>query len=101
MNIHIVEPLKNFVKLQDKEWESGWWSLDENKAKALVGSEIFFHKKRVEPSFFGGIITGYRVEQDEQYRGRIVFIFQFNAECKNVETDKHGWSKNMKIVSNK
>jgi hypothetical protein len=100
MNIHIVEPLKNFVKLQDKEWESGWWSLEESKAEALIGSQIYFHKNRMEPSFFGGVITGYRVEEDEQYRGRIVFTFRFSAECRNVETDKNGWSKKMKINSN-
>jgi len=98
MNIHLVEPLNNFVKLQDKKWESGSWSLDEDKAKQLVGGEIYFHKKRLEPSFFGGIITGYRIEQDAQNQGNIVFILQYNAGCRNIKTDKLGWSKKMKII---
>ncbi len=99
MDIHIVEPLNNFVKLQDKGWESGWWNLDEDKAKELVGGEIYFHKKQQEPSFFGGTIMGYRIEQDIQYQGRIVFTFKYNAACRDVKTDKHGWSKKMKIIS--
>jgi hypothetical protein len=99
MNIHIIEPLNNFVNLQDKGWESGWWSIDENKAKELVGGEIYFHKKQQEPSFFGGNITGYRIEQDVQYQGKIVFILQYNAACRNVKTDRQGWSKKMKIIS--
>ena len=45
MNIHLVEPLNHFVKLKDNVWESGWWRLDEDKAKKLVGGEIYFHKK--------------------------------------------------------
>jgi len=51
MNIHVIEQLNNFVKLPDNKWESGWWSLDENKAQKLVGGVIYFHKKRNEPSF--------------------------------------------------
>jgi hypothetical protein len=99
MDIHLIEPLNNFVKLQNKEWESGWWNLEESKAKELVGGEIYFHKKQREPSFFGGIITGYRIEQAEQYQGSIVFALQYNSACRNVKTDKQGWSKKMKITS--
>jgi len=36
----MIEPLNNFVKLQDEGWESGWWSINESKAKELVGGEI-------------------------------------------------------------
>jgi hypothetical protein len=100
MNVHMIEQLNNFVKLPDNVWESGWWSLDEIKAKELVGGEIYFHKKQLEPSFFGGTITGYRIEQEEQNQGRIVFTLQYNAACRNVKTDKQGWSKKMKIINN-
>jgi len=99
MNIHMVEPANKFVKLPDSQWESGWWILDENKARELVGGEIYFHKKQQEPSFFGGIITGYRIEQGESNQGKIVFTLQYNAACRNVKTDKNGWSKRMKIIS--
>jgi len=49
MNIHMVEPLNNFVKLPDNSWESGWWTIDESKARELVGGEIYFHKKKGSP----------------------------------------------------
>ncbi len=99
MNIHMVEPLNKFVKLPDSSWESGWWNLDESKARELVGGEIYFHKKQQEPSFFGGTITGYRLDQDAPSQGKVAFTLQYNAACRNVRTDKNGWSKKMKIIS--
>ncbi len=99
MNIHMVEPLNNFVKLPDNHWESGWWTIDESKARELVGGEIYFHKKQQEPSFFGGTITGYRTEQQEDHRGKVAFTLRYNAACRNVKTDKNGWSKKMKIIT--
>ena len=98
MNIHLVEPLNHFVKLKDNVWESGSWALDDSQAKKLVGGEIYFHKKRQEPSFYGGTILGYRVRQDGEYQGKIVFKLQYSQSCRNVCTGKSGWSKDMKII---
>jgi len=98
VNIHLIENVNNFARLKDNAWESGWWVLDESKALKLVGGEIYFHKKQREPSFYGGTITGYRVEQNGQYEGRIVFAFEHTQSCRNVKTDKHGWSKKMKLI---
>jgi hypothetical protein len=98
MNIHLVQPLNNFVKLQDNLWESGSWDLDESQVKKLVGGEIYFHKKRGEPSFYGGEIVGYRVNQDGEYQGKIVLQLQHRLSCRNVRTDKSGWKKNAKII---
>lgn len=100
MNIHVIEPLNNFVKLTDDKWESGGWSIDENKAQRLIGGAIYFHKKRFEPSFFGGSIIEYRLDQDSQNQGRIFFTFQYDVNCRNVNTDKRGWSKRIKIIAN-
>jgi hypothetical protein len=99
MNIHIIEPLNNFVKLAEDRWESGLLTVDESNAKKLVGGEIYFHKKRLEPSFFGGSITGYRIDQDAKNQGKIIFTLQYNEAGRNVRTDKLGWSKKMKIIS--
>lgn len=98
MNIHLVEPLNHFVKLQDDVWESGWWTLDEEKAKKLVGGEIYFHKKRHEPSFYGGTIIGYRVNQDNEYPGQIFFKLRYSPSCRGMRTDKTGWTKAVKII---
>jgi hypothetical protein len=98
MDIHLVEPMNHFVKLKDNAWESGSWELDDSLAKKLVGGKIYFHKKRQEPSFYGGTIVGYRVQTDGEYQGKIVFQLQHSQSCRNVTTAKSGWSKNVKIV---
>ena len=73
MQIHVIENTHNFSKLREYIWECGWWKLDEDKAKILTGGNIYFHTKRSEPSFYGGSIRGYRVEQDQPRQGRTVF----------------------------
>jgi hypothetical protein len=98
MNIHLIEKMNNFIKLQDNTWEIGWWQLEESKAQKLVGGEVYFHKKQQEPSFYGGIIIGYRIEPDGQYQGKTVFTFNHKQSCRNVKTDKYGWSKKLKII---
>jgi hypothetical protein len=98
MNIHLIEQSNNFKLLDNDTWESGWWELNEENAQKLVGGEIYFHKKRQEPSFYGGTILGYRVEQAGQYQGKIVFNLQYSQSCRDVRTDKSGWSKEMKII---
>jgi hypothetical protein len=98
MNIHLVEAKNHFVKLKDNVWESGSWGLDDSQAKKLVGGEIYFHKKRQEPSFYGGTILGYRIHPDGEFQGKIVFQLQHSLSCRNIRTDKSGWSKDIKIV---
>ncbi|HOG08170.1 MAG: hypothetical protein M0P04_08235 [Syntrophales bacterium] len=98
MNIHILETTNNFIKVQENVWESGYWKLDEAQAKKLVGGEIYFHKKRQEPSFYGGTILAYRVAPEGVHEGRIIFTLKHLTACRNVRTDKSGWSKNMKVI---
>ena len=98
MNIHLLEPLNKFVKVKDNVWESGYWNLDETRAQKLVGGEIYFHKKRQEPSFYGGTILAYRVEPEGRFQGKIIFTLKHSPSCRNVRTDKIGWSKEMKII---
>jgi hypothetical protein len=98
MNIHLVEPLNHFVKIEDNVWESGWWNLDESEAKKLVGGEIYFHKKRQEPSFYGGTILGYRINDGGEYQGRVIFKLKYSQACRNIRTTKSGWTKDVKIA---
>lgn len=100
MNIHLIEPINHFVMLNDNEWESGGWTLDEGQAQKLVGGEIYFHKKRSEPSFYGGTILGYRVSNEGEHQGKIVFKLRYSLSCRNVRTDISGWKKEVKIVAN-
>ena len=101
MPIHVLEPNNNFVKLGDNLWECGWWKLGEEKIVDLVGTEIFFHKKRGEPSFYGGMIKSYRFEQEGPHQGGVVFEFEFQPACRNIKTNSTGWSMAAKIVARK
>lgn len=98
MNIHLVEQLNSFFKMDGDIWESGWWSINEDKARELVGGNIYFHKSQQEPSFYGGMITGYRLQPDGQHQGRVVFKLKYIEKCRNVRTGRSGWSKKMKII---
>jgi hypothetical protein len=98
MQIHVIENADNFTNLREKIWECGWWILKEDEAKKLIGGHIYFHKKRSEPSFYGGSILGYRVKQEEPNRGRINFKFQYHSACRGIKTDRNGWSIAKKIV---
>jgi len=96
--IHLIEKL-NYIKfLNDHEWESGWWAIPEQTAKALIGGLIFFHEEQKKPSHFGGKILDYRIETDGEYEGRILFRFESLQECKNVKTSSDGWSFEKKII---
>jgi len=98
MQIHLIEIANNFTKLRDKVWESGWWRLDEGDAKKLVGGHIYFHRKKSEPSFYGGLIQAIRVEQEEPHKGSIIFEFEYREACRGIKASKLGWSLEAKIV---
>ena len=98
MKIHLTLSSNNFKKLKDNMWECGWWQVAEKQAQELIGHEIYFHKKRSEPSFYGGTIKGYRVDEEGQCRGKTIFMFEYGKECRNITTDRTGWSKEMKII---
>ena len=68
-------------------------------AEALVGGDIYFHKKQKEPSFYGGKIIGYRInEADAEYPGRVIFRFEYSRAHKEVSAGQGGWSYEKKIV---
>jgi len=97
--IHLIETDPNRLTLLEKQdWESGSWNLIEAKAKQLVGGSILFHKKKREPSFFGGVILNYRIQDKAVLKGQVIFKFQYLADHRNVATDNKGWSGDMKVV---
>ena len=97
-SIHLIERSNNFTQLDDKTWESGFWALSEQVAKKLTGGSIFFHKKQAEPSFFGGIILGHRVQDQGTCQGRIIFKFHYFPDHRKVKTDRARWRNEMKIL---
>jgi hypothetical protein len=97
--IHFVERSDNVRKTdrEKNEWESGSWAMTEETAQKLVGSLMYLHRSKQQPSHFGGTILSYRVEQSGPEAGRIVFKLRADADCKGVKTDRKGWSKDQKI----
>ncbi len=87
MQIHLIENADNFTKLRDKVWESGWWVLTEDEAKKLVGGQIYFHRKKSEPSFYGGSIRSFRIKQEDPHRGSVIFEFEYRDACRTRTPD--------------
>lgn len=90
--IHFVERLGNF-SLRDaeaNEWESGFWVVSAKSAEKLVGADIYLHRGQNEPSFCGGVITGYRFTQANN-DGRVIFSFIRSRTHEGVMALRSGW----------
>lgn len=96
--IHLIERESNFSKLEGNRCKSCCWAITSQKADALVGKDIYFHKKQKEPSYFGGKILEYELVTEGENIGRVIFHFEFTREHKNVSAGDGGWSNEMKIV---
>jgi hypothetical protein len=96
--IHLIEKDCRIEKISDQVWESGFWSIPEAKAKQLLGGSILFHKKKSEPSFFGGLILNYRIQDMGQFRGRVIFTFEYQADHRGFVAEREGWGQEKKVV---
>jgi hypothetical protein len=100
-SIHLIERTDN-VRKTDKtknEWESGNWVVSEEVAQKLIGGSLYLHRGKQHPSHFGGKILSYRVEQSGPAAGLVVFTVKATMDCKDVKTDRKGWSKDQKIFA--
>jgi hypothetical protein len=99
--IHFIERAKNY-KLLDRvshSYESGNWDVAHSKAQSLIGCQIYFHDAQASPSYFGGLITGFRVlPPSDSQAGRVVFIFTANNNCKGVRAGTNGWRNEQKTI---
>jgi hypothetical protein len=97
--IHLLERVDNVRKTDrsKNEWESGNWLVTEEVAQRLVGSTLYLHRSKLQPSHFGGEITGYRLVESGAEAGHVVFQVRARADCKGVKTDNKGWTNNQKI----
>ena len=97
--IHFIEKLDLIKKVQGNVFDSGFWDVPAATAEALIGGDIYFHRKQKEPSYFGGKITGYRIsEADAEYPGRVIFRFEYSSTHRGVSAGGGGWSYEKKIV---
>jgi hypothetical protein len=97
--IHLIEKENLFTQLSrvPPRYESGYWNVSVETADELKGGNIYFHKKQAELSFFGGAIFDFRVQDQGEYKGRIVFLFEFNPQCRGVSAGGN-WNVEKKIV---
>ena len=94
--IHIValqkNQEKNLTALDPKKhiYKSGTWDIPLEKAKKLIGGQIYFHDTKAEPSWHGGnildVVPGKRGEPAKREDG-VEFILQTTPETKTP----HKW----------
>jgi len=83
------------------EWESGFWRVARQKAFELIDCQLFLHRSRKEPAFFGGIIIGFYcfdTQGTEKTKERIVFRVKQVSELKGTITSQDGWGQEQKTV---
>lgn len=99
--IHLIERTDNVRKTdRDKnEWESGNWPVAEEMAQKLIGGSLYLHRGKQQPSHFGGEILSYRIEESGPNAGLVVFTLKAKMDCKDVKTDRKGWTKDLKILA--
>lgn len=96
--IHIVEAQDRFIRIQEGEYESGFWPVADKIADKLVGGLILFHKERSKPSYFGGRILSHRIQDGGENDDRIIFRFRYEDECRGIRTEG-GWkASGVKLV---
>lgn len=96
--IHLIERDDRFVPLGNSVYESGFWHVAEEKAALLKGGMIYFHKAQDEPSYYGGRIIDYRIQREGEFVDRIIFKFQYMAECRGCMAGRDGWGQEKKLV---
>lgn len=71
-------------------WETGFWKLSDNEAKAYIGKCVYLHKKQAAPSYFGGTVVGYRWD-DWEGQPRVVFRFELTDDMKGQYAPSRSW----------
>lgn len=97
--IHLIEKLELIRRIEATagEYESGFWKVGHRTAGELVGRDIYFHKKRVGPSFFGGRILSFRIQPDGKYADRVIFRFHAMPSHQGLTTGSDGWGMEKRI----
>lgn len=104
MELHLIERDKRFTRedRSTQDWQSGFWKFSASQAREFEqeSADVYFHTTQTGPSYFGGIVTGYKLctEGERAAEGRGIIHFTADMAHKGVETDKEGWSFWYKIV---
>ena len=98
-SIHLIEKIDkyNAIDNDSNEWESGVWAVSIESASKLIHGNIYLHRGQKEPSFFGGIITGFRITGSGPNE-KITFRFKQLSSHEGITTEKEGWGNEQKRV---
>ena len=85
-----IRPVK---EMGEGIFSSGDWSVSEARANSLIGGRIYFHRTQAKASFFGGTVIKVK---SSAVAGRVIFIFEYDPQCRGVITPPEGWSQEKK-----
>ena len=100
MKLHLIEKLRKMkpVSRGSATFESGDWTISEERAKSLIGGMIYFYETQAGFSYFGGRITGYRViPVGSPNEGKVVIEFVRDEAAIGKRTGKEGWGNEQKM----
>jgi hypothetical protein len=68
---------------------------------SLIGKRIYFHERQADPSYFGGVISAFRVLPDDHARHprRVVFKFVPDGDGKGFVAGPSGWRNEQKTIA--
>lgn len=99
MKLHLIEKFGKMkpVELGSSKFESGDWTMSEERAKKHVGGKIYFYETQDGESYFGGTITGCRIiPPGAPNELKVVFEFIRDSTAKGHRTGKEGWGNEQK-----
>lgn len=91
----------NLKPIRFPEFESGYWDITSDDASTLIGGMIYLHETKATPSYFGGTVKNYRIEEiDQAHSKRIVFtvLSQKAGKCVPWEGDQYSMAWTSGIV---
>ena len=68
-------------------WKTGLWTMNHNKAMALIGENLILVESKADPSYIGGVITGFTLVEDN----RVEITFEENPELTGRTEHTHLW----------
>jgi hypothetical protein len=88
-SIHFIcKGRKHIVRLKGTTYVSGYWNIDADTARQLVGGMVYFHETKNSPSYFGGQVTSWRFAETEDHPdhiGDIILTFEATMDGKNAK----------------
>ena len=90
MQIHLIETANNFTKLREKIWECGWWKLEEEKAKKLIGGQYLFSQKALRAVFLRRVNPGLQGQAGGTQSGQDYFRIRIPFRLQG-DQDRQEW----------